>query len=167
MKNKGHSPILIAQYLFNLTNRSLTLIQLNKLPYIAHGFCLAIEDRPLSNEEPEAWQYGPVFRSVFFHYKKLGVGFLIDKETAENNLPSEFMFKYGEKKEDCFSEMEKKIINSVFKSYEDKCGWHLSDLTHQLGSPWHTIWNKYKGISGHKIPDKIIKTYYKQQLNEV
>ena len=73
INNHGHDPINIASFLFTLidNNKPLTLIHLNKLPYIAHGFCLALTDQPLSNEEPEAWPHGPVFKSIFNKFKTI------------------------------------------------------------------------------------------------
>ena len=158
VNNNGHDPVNIASFLFTLidNNKSLTLIHLNKLPYIAHGFSLALTDRPLSNEEPEAWPYGPVFKSIFNKFKPLGD--VIKKEIIENDPV------LGENHKS-FSELEIKIIKKVFTNYKEKCGWTLSDLTHQKGSPWYQVWHKNKQKSGHVISNKIIKEYYKNLLS--
>ena len=160
--NNGHDPIKIASFLFTLidNNKPLTLIHLNKLPYIAHGFCLALTNKPLSNEEPEAWPYGPVFKSIFNKFKPLGNVIkkeIIKKEIIENDS------ELGNYKS--FSEVETGIIQQVVINYKEKCGWTLSDLTHQKGSPWYQVWHKNKQKSGHVISNEVIKKYYKNLLS--
>ena len=41
--------------------KSFTPSQLMKLAYIAHGWMLALYQRPLITDRIEAWKYGPVF----------------------------------------------------------------------------------------------------------
>lgn len=41
--------------------RCLDQMQLQKLVYIANGWCLARYGCPLSLDRPEAWSFGPVF----------------------------------------------------------------------------------------------------------
>jgi uncharacterized phage-associated protein len=52
--------------------KSLTIMQLLKLVYIAHGWSLALLNVPLVNEEPEAWQHGPVFPSIYREFRRFG-----------------------------------------------------------------------------------------------
>lgn len=44
--------------------RPLDQLQLQALVYIAHGWCLAFLDQPLTGDRPEAWEYGPVYRRL-------------------------------------------------------------------------------------------------------
>ena len=47
---------------------------LQKLVYIAHGWNLAICGEPLIEEAPEAWDNGPVYRSIWDHIRDHGYG---------------------------------------------------------------------------------------------
>ena len=50
----------------------LTPIHILKLVYIAHGWSLAIGEHPLIRNEIEAWEYGPVIRSLYDAVKRYG-----------------------------------------------------------------------------------------------
>ena len=45
--------------------RALTQMQLQKLVYIAHGWNLAINGEKLTHDDPQAWDYGPVYRDLW------------------------------------------------------------------------------------------------------
>jgi uncharacterized phage-associated protein len=66
-----HNPIAIANYFIELA-KFITPMKLQKLVYFAHGWCLALADKPLINEKIEAWQYGPVVSSLYREFKKYG-----------------------------------------------------------------------------------------------
>ena len=44
--------------------RAFDQMQLQKLVYIAHGWCLAFSGEPLTGDRPEAWDFGPVYRRL-------------------------------------------------------------------------------------------------------
>lgn len=44
--------------------RAFDQSQLQKLVYIAHGWCLAVSRQPLTGDRPEAWSFGPVYRRL-------------------------------------------------------------------------------------------------------
>ncbi|MEJ1998904.1 MAG: DUF4065 domain-containing protein, partial [Maritimibacter sp.] len=51
----------------------LTLMQLLKLVYIAHGWWLSFSNgRPLTSDTPQAWQYGPVYPAVYNAFRRYG-----------------------------------------------------------------------------------------------
>ena len=47
-------------------------MKLQKLVYFAHGWHLAIHNRPLVNEQVEAWKFGPVFSDLYHQIKSFG-----------------------------------------------------------------------------------------------
>lgn len=47
----------------------LSNLQLQKLVYIAHGYYMALYNKPLSEENFITWKYGPVSYSVYEEFK--------------------------------------------------------------------------------------------------
>ncbi|KQH74402.1 Panacea domain-containing protein [Xylella fastidiosa] len=43
----------------------LTPLQVLKLVYLAHGWCLGVHTQPLIDELVEAWRAGPLIRSLY------------------------------------------------------------------------------------------------------
>lgn len=70
----------IAKYFLVLVDRkagdTITQLKLQKLIYFVQGISLALFDRPLFEEEIEAWKYGPVaraLRSTFDNFEADGI----------------------------------------------------------------------------------------------
>lgn len=142
----GHSPQSIAEYLLKLADDSgaaLTPMQVLKLVYIAHGWQLGLNRRPLINESIEAWQYGPVIPSLYHSYKRYGSNFITD-------IPR--MFPAG------IEPSESKVIDQVWEGYGSRTGISLSSLTHEEGSPW-SITVKQSGL-GAVISNDLIEDFY-------
>ena len=162
-RKNGHSPILIANFFIDLNPPDLTLLKLIKLCYIAHGFTLALLDKPLSNEKAAAWKYGPVFPSLYRSFKQSLeiIAFKKGLENAsslENNDIDFFLNRKGQHEN--FSEDEKKIMESVCEKYGNRKAWELSAITHSEDSPWDKTMKK----SLSEIDDSLIKEHYKAKL---
>jgi uncharacterized phage-associated protein len=125
----NHSPLAIANEF--LRRRSSTAwpaqMQLQKLTYIAHGWNLAINGKPLVASPPEAWDNGPVFREIWDHIRDYGYRgphcTLVDP------------FTQAEIREQLDAD-EQAVIDHVWNKYKDQSGVALSRLTHQPGTPW-------------------------------
>ena len=152
-----HEPVAIANFFIEKSGSGLTLMQILKLSYIAHGFKLGLDRGELSNEYVEAWQYGPVFPSIYheFKYEPPGniksLGTEIDEATPVTSN---------------FDEKENKIMQMVHNIYGGVDGWRLSRLTHQEGTPWHTFYHKKGGnkIRGLPIDNSVIKEHFKETI---
>ena len=81
----GYSAFAVANYFLRLgrdSGEEITPLKIQKLVYIAHGYHLAFtasdnspNGLPLVDDEfAEAWQYGPVFPSLYHHFKRFGGG---------------------------------------------------------------------------------------------
>lgn len=109
---------------------------LHKLAYIAHGWNLAINNEPLIDENSEAWDNGPVFRSVWNHIKKYGYKGeycqLIDPDTKKEYKAE-------------LSQAEKAVIDHVWRKYREKNQEELINITHEKGTPWYrSYFGKYR-----------------------
>lgn len=134
-------------------NRQLTPMQLIKLSYIAHGFSLAINKRPLLKGGVEAWRYGPVVPSLYQRLKIYG----------SNPVPSQISPTIFERREELAGE-DAALIDAVFGKYGSLNGIQLSHLTHKPGTPWHESY--VPGEYGTPIDDQQIRVHYATLLSK-
>ena len=97
------------------SGESITNMKLQKLCYYAQGFHLAIYDEPLFSDDIEAWQYGPVVRSLWDKYKSKGRNPL---PVPKNHAP-------------CVPDDEiSEFLDEVYDVYGQYSAWKLRDMTH-------------------------------------
>ncbi|CDO34810.1 Panacea domain-containing protein [Novosphingobium sp. KN65.2] len=152
----AYNPVTVANYIIGLAakaDKKLTPMQLNKLTYIAHGFSLGRERRPLINEPVEAWRYGPVIPSLYRRLKRYGSSHVDSPVTS---------FFRGDQSEGMWPE-DKALIEAVFEKYGHLTGAQLSFLTHKKGTPWDRAYQP--DIYGIEIPDAQIGQHYADLLN--
>lgn len=145
-----YNPALIARKFIDLAAKSgqqLTHMQLQKLTYIAHGYSLAILNRPLLNEPVSAWKYGPVIPSMYDVFKHFG----------NKGIPSNMGLSFVPR----LNSQDEEIISAVYSTYGDKDGIELSSLTHRAGTPWSEAYN---GFMSTVIPNNLIQDYYHQLI---
>lgn len=146
-----HDPLAVANYFLTCAlqeGRSLTIMQLVKLVYIAHGWSMAYFNRGLTNREPEAWMYGPVYPQVYNRFRGSGSAPIsnIARDAQGNSISSDF------------TNEERALMDSVFNGYAKLHAFHLSDLTHQKGTPWERVFNENGSYS--PIPNELISKHY-------
>ncbi len=109
----------VARYILQ-QNNTLTTVKLQKLIYYCQAWSLVWDEKPLFNEEIQAWANGPVVPDLFqFHKGKFKI--------AVSDLP---------KSKTCnLTSTQKETIKSILKHYGDKSAQWLVDLTH-LEEPW-------------------------------
>lgn len=136
--------------------RALTNMQLQKLPYIAHGWSLALYNAPLISERPETWPYGPVYRDLYNSLKRFGAGSV--EGFVHVNDGNIFADSRGARVEEPLTPDETKLLKAVWENYKEFNAYQLSDMTHREGTPWTEI---YQGDGVYKpIPDEVIKRHY-------
>ena len=141
------------------SNQSITAMKLQKLIYYAHGWCLALYDRPLVSDHAEAWQYGPVFRDVYHAAKGYGSGPIseplspdyvtLSSESSELNVP--------------VGDPRILILEKIWNVYGKFSAYQLSNMTHKDGGPWQTTWASNQGRRGTDIPENVLKEYFKSK----
>ena len=139
----AHDPRAIANKILDIraeAGQPITIMQLIKLAYIADGWTLAFLNKPLANETPEAWQYGPVFRSIYNAFSGIGARPVTGRAYVHGT-----QIPISEE----FSIEENAIVRMVVDSYGKLSAFTLSNLTHQPGTPWSKAYDKglYADIS--------------------
>lgn len=152
------SPLAVANAVLEEAQRqkkALTIMQLLKLVYIAHGWSLALLKTPLVNEEPEAWQHGPVFPSIYRAFRRFGSGPITELASTP----------FGPLAAAELSEQQRSVVQSVVKGYGDTHAFALSRMTHQPETPWAKTYEDGVGSSDH-IPNAVIAEHYKKLAHE-
>lgn len=114
------------------SRNDLTPLKLQKLIYCAHGWTLAVLDKPAIGERFEAWPYGPVVTSLYHQFKGYGQdpveSFAVDfdPETGESQP-----FVVASDKTEFHQ-----VFEAVWERYKNYSGLELSSMTHADGTPW-------------------------------
>ncbi|MCY3879279.1 MAG: DUF4065 domain-containing protein [Rhodobacteraceae bacterium] len=127
---------------FRKDGRSLSVMELLKLTYIAHGWHLEIFGTPLFENRIEAWRHGPVIPDVYNAFRSQG-------QDVREPVPG--FARLG-------NESDIDLLEQVYGIYGEYNAYQLSDLTHVPGGPWHVTME----IGGPftRIPDSVIKQHY-------
>lgn len=136
-------------------------LKVNKLVYLAHGWHLGFYEKPLIREDIEAWQFGPVVRSVYDAFKKYGKTPITKPATTGF---SDEMKEIGE-----LADAETiDFLNSLWKHYRDWKPWQLSVLTHEKDSPWDLEYRKIETKNPFEavIPQETIRIFYARRIEE-
>lgn len=141
--------------------RDLTNMQLQKLVYFAHGWHLAVTGEPLTDDDPRAWDYGPVYRDLWEHLKRYGRQ-VISRLISEDDI-NPFARLFNKPPADPYQAnldgQALELIKTVWRKYGGYSAFKLSDLTHMAGTPWDQT---YFGEGGKNasIDPKLIEKHY-------
>ena len=157
-KTTGHDSRAVANRFVELAQGAgepVTIMQLVKWVYLAHGWHLGFNDgKPLICHDVEAWRHGPVVPEVYNAFRPQGIAVYhpaLREEPPHNPYASDF------------SPEEDKLIGDVFRAYSKISAFALSALTHEPGTPWHQVRGRGYYVP---IPDEIIAEYYKKKVAE-
>ena len=110
----------VARKLVELHDGQLTPLKLQKLAYYCQAWSLVWEERPLFQEDFQAWANGPVNPQLYDRHKGTYV--------VEDNFLSEYS-GYS------FNDADTHTITAVLDFYGNKEPFYLSELTHKE-RPW-------------------------------
>lgn len=138
----------VADFLIDLYMDSedpMTNIRLNKFLYFIQGWHLAIFDKPIFEEDFQAWKKGPVIPMIYHNYK--------------NQMPIQEILNSGYMEN--LSDEEIGLIVDVARKYQGYSNQALVGMTHFNGSPWKQVYreDEYETV----IPKEIIKDYFKKE----
>lgn len=126
---------------------TISNLKLQKMLYYLQGFFIAVFDKKLFEEPIEAWQYGPVVRDAYFHFKEFGSSSIsLKEEEVIINLPQN----------------EDELFKEVMEEYGQFSAVKLMNMTHEE-LPWKkTFTENPQG----EISYELLKEYFKTQIIE-
>ena len=140
----------VANKFLELAERDENLIsplKIHKLVYIAHGWYLAIFDKPLLDEPVEAWLYGPVLNSLYHEFKRFGKDGITEHAKI---LVDGVLFPVPAPTDPNVIA----LIERIWEVYGSLSAYQLANLTHQPDTPWE------KTKRGGVISNRIIRAHY-------
>lgn len=142
----NYSPAAVANAFVDIAPGAMPQMKLQKLTYIADGWNLAIAGQPLVDANAEAWDNGPVFRSIWNRVRDLGTrnGKIQD---YDGSIP-----------EAQLSAQERAVVEHVWRKYGDKSAHQLSDMTHRANTPWTRAY--YSRGRNAVIPKEDVRGHY-------
>jgi len=148
----------VANFLLDLatgSGKQLDQMQLQKLVYFSHGWYLAIYDSDLTSDEPEAWNYGPLYNELWVETRIYGNQPVTEKINFNGVAIQPAI--------NCLHITQSELIRKVFEIYRDYSGISLSMMTHREGTPWYETFVR-QGKSKSIIPRNLIKNHFTQLL---
>ena len=155
----GYSAKHVANYfLAKYGKHGISPLKIQKLVYLAHGWYMAFYDDPLIDDEyAEAWEYGPVFPSLYHEFKHFG-------RSPITELATEIDSEFNEATPRIPREDKKTrgLLDKTWEVYGNFTGMQLSRICHKPGSPWSDAKNDPEWRKNFHIDDDDIRRYYKK-----
>jgi uncharacterized phage-associated protein len=159
-----YDPKAVANYFLHkgkAENRPIDPMGIQKFVYFAHGWNLALHDRPLIDKPVEAWQYGPVIDDLYKAFKQYGNNPITEFATAWEFAPGTMNVQREIPMVNFMDSDSTSLIDRVWDVYKKFSSIQLSNLTHVEGSPWKNA----RDVGWSVIPDDLIKEYFRKQTN--
>ncbi|BBM89938.1 hypothetical protein COTS27_01656 [Spirochaetota bacterium] len=154
VEHRDYIPSQIANFFLAKPVHDIDNLKLNKLVYIAYGWCLVYKIK-LFEETIQAWKFGPVIPSLYHEFKVFGFRVINRLSYFKDPLENEEIYLNIE--EDDKDVLE--ILEQVHIKYNKKfSAVDLVRLTHKAGTPWHKTYKK--GAFNLRIKDDDIIEYF-------
>lgn len=163
MKNSTYTPSEIANFFLKKgkKDKQMTQMKLNKLVYFAQGWYLAINDKPLFDEDVQAWQHGPVIPSLYHEFKHFGAGQITPKTHSIQWNDEDGLYYKNIEEADTDTKI---ILDKIWSLFGEYSGWELRNLTHQDDTPWSKADKSYHSST---IDKDSIKKFYTKYLKDL
>ena len=139
--------------------KTFTQMQLQKLVYIANGWNLAINGEPLTCDNPEAWEYGPVYTELRRALRQYGRSPVARPIQNAEYMPGAFDDDEEAEAQATLTPDETAVIDRVYRDYGKYHAFQLSALTHREGTPWTRIYADGAGKCD-EIPNDLIREHF-------
>lgn len=147
-----HSTLIANQFLKLAGDDYLKQVKLQKLVYFAHGWHLALFERPLTTDQPEAWAYGPFYKELWEETRIFGASPIRIKLGVLNASSHQL------------TELQHGLLEGVWERYGKYLDFELTAMTHQAGTPWHQVY-KVERNRWQVIPRDLIQAYFCELAN--
>ena len=133
---------------------ALDQMKLQKLAFYAYGWWLAYNEAPILTEAPQVWKYGPVFESLYRALRPYGSATIRDV-VGEPARPAPQI--------PITDDLTIRWVEWVWNRYGHLNALQLSDMTHEVGTPWQMEADAkgYRVPKRHPIPDATTRKYFK------
>ena len=125
-----------------------THFKLQKMLYILEVKSLIHSGKSLIDENFEAWEYGPLLRSVYDKYSYMAACEINVRQQTDRGLPSD---------------QRNAIINNI----DELAGmnlWELAQYSMEPNTPWAKVYKKGTQV---QIPNQLIVSYAKELREEI
>jgi uncharacterized phage-associated protein len=157
----GWSPEIANEFvrLASADDRAFDQSQLQKLVYIAHGWCLALHDQPLTGDRPEAWEFGPVYRRLADALARYGRELVNEEIGIPGMRCMEPTRKTFQQVRSDLDQKERELIRVVYDHYGMLRASQLSNWTRKGTAPWSDV---FAGGAGEfrDIPHSLVKAQF-------
>jgi uncharacterized phage-associated protein len=114
----------------------LTGMKLHKLLYFAEGHSHALRDQRLMTDEPEAWEYAPVYPAVFREFRRFGAR-TISGFALESDDPSAISQDDGGPTVPSPSDEDvNRFLDAVWNAYKGMTAAQLLKMSRVSKGPW-------------------------------
>lgn len=160
-------PLAVANRFLDLAQsagQAIDPLKLQKLLYFAHGWCLALRDKPLIHGEIQAWRYGPVVDRVYQAFRHFGSQPIRGRARRYSIEDGKFVAK--EYPPVPSEDPDAELIDAVWEEYGKFDGVQLFKLTHAEGTAWQQTHAAHKGELPQfvAIPQELIRTEFQEKL---
>ena len=147
------APLMAAKFVCETCEWNITNLSLQKILYFCHlAFLGENEGKPLFDKNFEAWELGPVLRSVYSYTK--------NKRVADNNI-DESVFRDVEKVEENNNSKEVQTLIFLTKHLSKFSSSTLVEWSHWEGGAWKKNYSEHYSAD---IPSEDIKNEHSKIL---
>lgn len=156
----------IANYFLDLAEKDrkpLSHMKVQKLVYFAHGWHLALYKMPLIDERVQAWEFGPVIRTLYDEFKVFGREAINARAESMDFKGTKIEFFQPEVSAD--DTQTRRFLDRIWEVYEHLTAYQLSTLTHRKDTPWDKAYSANPGVRNLTIEDNDIKSFFENRAH--
>jgi uncharacterized phage-associated protein len=154
----SYAPALVANafvYRGKQSGRNFVHLEVQKLVFFIHAWTLTLLGQSVVSERPEAWEYGPLFSSLYYRLKEF-------EANAIEMLP-EFQPETCEFAPLIPSQEDQRFwfyVDQILGRYGKLSRYQLSALAHDPGGPWEETRNAKITV----IRDEVIRKHFAKMV---